>query len=211
MPVSTVASPSPALSSMRKARSSDVSRAARSACRPIGSRHGRRTHTHRERITHMTDHELRALALELRCRDPRFLRIVSTNPAEGQGEYELRSATTGKTLTSAFTFCEQHGRILTPLFDEATTLRLAADVAAAPDPYAAPLAAMRAASATPASKFEEQWKAERLRALQGEYVEIAAQGEASPSVRLTVGDLAAYAAPDAYAEGLEKIRNMRRK
>ena len=38
-----------------------------------------------------------------------------------------------------------------------------------PDPYAAPLKAMRTAAARSASPFEEQWKAGRRRELQAEY------------------------------------------
>jgi hypothetical protein len=47
------------------------------------------------------------------------------------------------------------------------TQRRSAASVAAPDPYAAGLAALRAANATPASSFEERWKAERRAALRG--------------------------------------------
>ena len=116
--------------------------------------------------------QLDALSSELQRRDPRFLRILSTNHAEGQGEYEVRSATTGRTLRQTFTF--EGERIVTPLFDEATRLRLAA-AAKAPDPYAAPLTAMRAAAATPLRKFEDAYKAARLAELRIEAEEVASE------------------------------------
>ena len=55
-------------------------------------------------MTELTVDELRVCSEELRHRDPGFLRIVSVNVAEGQGEYEVRSATTGATLRRVFTF-----------------------------------------------------------------------------------------------------------
>ena len=83
-------------------------------------------------MTELTNDQRRTLERELRQRDPRFLRIASTNVDEGQGEYEVRSATTGMTLRRVFTF--EGSRILTPLFDKASYARRAAAAEAVPDP-----------------------------------------------------------------------------
>jgi hypothetical protein len=63
----------------------------------------------------------------------------------------------------------------------------------APNPYAAPLAAMKGAES-----FEDRWKAERLRALAEEYAKI----DATPFPRMTEG----CAPPDIYAEPLKALR-----
>jgi hypothetical protein len=62
-----------------------------------------------------------------------------------------------------FTFCCEHRRVLTPRFDEETKLRLPAASTQARDPYRAGLAKLKAAAATPESRFEDEWKAARLR------------------------------------------------
>jgi hypothetical protein len=152
-------------------------------------------------MTELTIDQLRAFDRELRQRDPRFLRVVDANPDDGQGTYELRSATTGATARAPFTFCE-HGNVLSPRFDAETTLRLAA-AAKAPDPYAAPLAAMRAAAATPLRKFEDDFKAARLAGLEATRTALAAD---EPEARVGAVELAAYAPPDPYAAGLKALR-----
>jgi hypothetical protein len=114
----------------------------------------------------MTEDQLHTLSRELQKRDPRFLRILSTNPAEGQGEYEVRSLT-GQTGRLTFTF--EGTRVVTPLFNQEVTARMAAEAAAVPDPYAAPLAAMRASHEARSTDFEREWKKQRLAALKAEH------------------------------------------
>src|SRR5688572_13511977 len=72
---------------------------------------------------------------------------------------------------------------------------------APPDPYALALAA-RAASEhqTPATQFEDRYKAERLRALAAEHAEFDARK--APAPRLTAAQLAPYEPPDTYKAGL---------
>lgn len=72
-----------------------------------------------------------------------------------------------------------------------------------PNPYAAGLAALRAAAATPETTFEDRYKAERLAALAAEHRE-------NPVVYRAARDLASYAAPDPYAAGLKAMREQRR-
>ena len=150
-------------------------------------------------MTELTTDELRAFDRELRQRDPRFLRVVEA-AAAGTGTYELRSATTGATARATFTFCE-HGNVLSPRFDAETRLRLAA-AAKAPDPYAAPLAAMRAAAATPLRKFEDDFKAARLAGLEATRTALAAE---EPEARVGA-ELTACAPPDPYEAGLKALR-----
>lgn len=114
----------------------------------------------------MTDNEHALLSRELQRRDPRFLAIVSANAAEGTGEYEVRSLT-GQTGRLTFTF--EGTRVVTPLFNQEVTARMAAEAAAVPDPYAAPLAEMRAANEARSTDFEREWKKQRLAALKAEH------------------------------------------
>jgi hypothetical protein len=153
----------------------------------------------------LTTDQLHTLSRELQRRDPRFLRIVATNPAEGQGEYEVRSATTGRTLRQTFTFCE-HGNVLSPRFDAETRLRLAAEAEAAPNPYAAGIAKLRAASATDLSRFEADYKRRRLDDVMAMRAALDAE---EPQPRMTAAEeaaLASYAPPDPYAAGLKALR-----
>jgi hypothetical protein len=117
----------------------------------------------------MTELELRTFAEQLRQRDPRFLRVLEADADAEQGVYELRTAA-GATGRAVFTFCRACG-VQSPNFDEATRARLAEAATAAPNPYTAGLAALRASEATPspAPSFEDTYKAERLRDLQAEY------------------------------------------
>jgi len=77
---------------------------------------------------------------------------------------------------------------------------------APPDPYAAGLAQLRAATATPLSTFEDQYKASRLRELAAEYDRAAAHLEVNPSPRLTAAEATEYAAPNPYEAGLKALR-----
>jgi hypothetical protein len=113
-------------------------------------------------MTEVTVDQLRAFDQELRQRDPRFLRVCSANPDEGQGEYEVRTMT-GQTARQVFTFEGDH--VITPSFDAATRARFAADATAAPDPYKDGLKKLRDASETTESVFEDRYKAERRREL----------------------------------------------
>ena len=105
----------------------------------------------------MTDY-----AEQLQQRDPRFLKILSVNEAEGTGEYEMRCLTTGAVERLAFTF--DGARVITPLFDHEFVERAAARYHP-PDSYAEPLAKLRSARATDESRFEDEYKARRRREL----------------------------------------------
>lgn len=77
------------------------------------------------------------------------------------------------------------------------------------DPYAAGLAKIRAASATPESTFAERYAAERTR----EFAEMRASSTASPRVqprRLTTAEAAQYTPPDPYRPALDKMRSEQR-
>lgn len=76
-----------------------------------------------------------------------------------------------------------------------------------PNPYAAGLASLRAAEATPESRFAEQYAAERLRALAAERAALDAHIEANPFPRLTAAEAAEYAAPNGYQLALDKMRS----
>jgi hypothetical protein len=77
---------------------------------------------------------------------------------------------------------------------------------APPDPYAAGIAAMSAASATPESTFEERWKAERLEALNAEHARLDALVAAHPSPRLTTAEAESLAPPDPWNAGIKALR-----
>ena len=72
-----------------------------------------------------------------------------------------------------------------------------------PDSYAPGIATLRAASSTPESRFEDQWKADRLRELEVEHRSLDAL---APEARLTAAELAQYAPPDPYAEGIKALQ-----
>jgi hypothetical protein len=66
---------------------------------------------------------------------------------------------------------------------------------------------LRAATATSLSRFADEWKAERLRDLEREAAEVAAEVAAVP--RMTAAeqaDLASYRPPDPYAAGIKALR-----
>ena len=151
----------------------------------------------------MTEHNLDAFTRQLRQRDPRFLRVVSTNPAERQGEYEIRVATTGNLARVPFVY-DEDGDIIMPHFDCATKARLAA--AAAPsDPYAEGLRKTRAAQATDASRFEDAYKESRRAEFAASIV------DHTPPSRLSDADLAEYAPPDPYAEPIRALQQKERR
>jgi hypothetical protein len=78
------------------------------------------------------------------------------------------------------------------------------------DPYLAGLTAMRAAEATALSTFEDGLKRSRLADLKAEYERHDAAIAARPRApRLTAAELAKYASPDPYAEGIRKLREGR--
>ena len=77
--------------------------------------------------------------------------------------------------------------------------------AAPPNGYKVGLAALRAATATPARDFEDRYKAARLRDLEAEATRRAGAAEA-PAPRMTSAELAPYAAPDSYEAGLKALR-----
>lgn len=65
------------------------------------------------------------------------------------------------------------------------------------------LAALRAATSTPESTFEEKLKADRMRAVTATRAALDAE---SPAPRLTTAELSAFTAPDPYRDGLSKLR-----
>jgi hypothetical protein len=83
-------------------------------------------------MNELTVDQLRTVTHELGRRDPRFVRVASTNVEEGSGTYEMRGQFGTGTL--AFTFDVTPLRVLTPLFDEAQRAMLAASAAHPPDP-----------------------------------------------------------------------------
>jgi hypothetical protein len=75
-----------------------------------------------------------------------------------------------------------------------------------PDSYAADLAKLRAASATPDTLFAERYAADRLRALDLEHKEIDAHIAAAPQPRLSAAEDAEFAPPDPYAAGIKALQ-----
>lgn len=76
-----------------------------------------------------------------------------------------------------------------------------------PDAYGPGLAKMRAANATPESRFEDEYKERRLAELEREHAASTARVAAVP--RMTAAEeaeLARYAPPDPYAAGLAALR-----
>jgi hypothetical protein len=70
---------------------------------------------------------------------------------------------------------------------------------APPDSYAPSISALRAANATPASRFEEQYKADRLREIDEQHAAWAAKPKPKPLRALTAAELAASVPPNPYA------------
>ena len=83
----------------------------------------------------------------------------------------------------------------------------AAEDCSPPDPYEQGLEKLRDATATDASRFEDNYKTERFRALEREHAAIQTQSDADPFPRLTAAELAEYRAPDPYKAGLDKLRS----
>ena len=82
------------------------------------------------------------------------------------------------------------------------------------DPFAADIAAMRAAEATPESRFEDAYKAARLRELAAEDAEVAqlraaheARIAATSSSRFTAAELQEFAPPNPYEADLKALRD----
>lgn len=80
----------------------------------------------------------------------------------------------------------------------------------APDGYAAALAKLRAANATPESTFADRYAAERTRALDDEHARHAARLAERPTPRLTAAELSTYAPPNGYAAGLAALKKEKR-
>jgi hypothetical protein len=83
-----------------------------------------------------------------------------------------------------------------------------AEAFAAPDPYAADIAKLRAAAATPASTFEAGWKADRLATLDAERAAGAALKPGKPA-RLTAAESSTYAPPNGYRIALDAMKENR--
>jgi hypothetical protein len=127
-------------------------------------------------LTEATPDQLRVWSLEIGRRDQQFIRVVSSNLEEGQGEYEIRSSTNGRVLRRVFTFADDL-HILTPRVpkpanaggpkkDQPVTSAEAqreGDIMTdytPPNPYEEGINALRAAEA-PDSSFETSWKSQQ--------------------------------------------------
>ena len=73
-----------------------------------------------------------------------------------------------------------------------------------PDPYASDTATLRAAMATPASRFEKQYATERLREFAKEQPDIDAHVDSAP--RLTSAELAEWDPPDPYSAHIKALQ-----
>ena len=87
--------------------------------------------------------------------------------------------------------------------------RAATEDFSAPDSYAPSVAKRRAAEATPASRFAEEYKAARLRELDAEYAEMTARHAAAPRPRLTAAQVVEFTPPDPYRIALDKMKGDR--
>jgi hypothetical protein len=76
-------------------------------------------------------------------------------------------------------------------------------IPAAPNPYEQGLKTLRAATATDASRFEDEWKASRLRELEATRTALDAE---TPEPRLTTAELAEWTPPNAYAAGIKALQ-----
>jgi hypothetical protein len=76
-----------------------------------------------------------------------------------------------------------------------------------PNPYERDLAALRAASATPESRFENDYRAARRRAFEAEYAAAALRTAEQPASRVT--NLVECKPPDPYREGIRLLREKR--
>jgi hypothetical protein len=75
------------------------------------------------------------------------------------------------------------------------------------DPYAASLATLKAAAATPLSTFEDEYKASRLRELAVTRAALDAHFAAATGLRLTAAELAEIPdPPDPYAAGIKALQ-----
>lgn len=75
------------------------------------------------------------------------------------------------------------------------------------DPYAAELAELRAASATPMSRFEERWASERTSEIAKEHAAFTTfRAAQAPTPRTTAAELARYEAPCPYSAELKALR-----
>ena len=77
-----------------------------------------------------------------------------------------------------------------------------------PNPYTRPLAAMRAAQATDASRFEDAYKQSRRADVEATRRALAAE---EPAARLTTAELNKYAPPNSYEAGLKALRERERR
>ena len=122
-----------------------------------------------------------------------------------------------RTLKAAHDFAVAHGAtcpddcifrtsslrtVQAPTVEEETHM----DNYALPDPYAAGIAQLKAASATPLSTFEDEYKASRLAALAASSRRLENHFAATPSPRLTAADLADYRALNSYAAGIKALQ-----
>ncbi len=80
-----------------------------------------------------------------------------------------------------------------------------------PDPYAAGVATLRAASNAPESEFEQRYRLERLDAMWDAFYDTHnpdtnEHRDLCPEARLTAAELKEYSAPDPYAAGLNALK-----
>jgi hypothetical protein len=153
----------------------------------------------------MTETDLtRAVGLELRRRDQGFM----------LGSVDLDALTyeaweDGKTKTKKFAFKLVDGVVVvtSPRFTPPQEAVTHLEEFSSGDIYAEGVRRLRLAAATPASDFEDRWKADRLRAT---YATRSALDAEEPGPRLTAAELADYRAPDPYRDGIRKLQENNR-
>jgi hypothetical protein len=77
-----------------------------------------------------------------------------------------------------------------------------------PNGYKVGLAALRAAASTPASTFEDQYKANRQREVMATRRTLDAE---TPEPRMTAAELAEFAPPDVYEAGIKALQEKKRR
>jgi hypothetical protein len=152
-----------------------------------------------------TSTQLRQLLAEIGRRDPKCIEIDSADEATGKGKYVVTGG--GRRPFTWHVTAEGVVVVDKPEFAKPQDAVTAAE---APDPYAVPIAAIRAASATPLSTFEADLKVQRLAALAAEDAQLAvmraARGMPEPEIRtLSTEEIDAYRPPDPYREGLRTL------
>jgi hypothetical protein len=144
--------------------------------------------------------QLNILRVEIGRRDATCIGIDSADAESGTGKYVVVGG--GRRPFTWHVTSDGDVVLDTPAFAKPQD--------AMPEGYTPALAAIKAASATPLSTFEDRWKASRLAALAAEDAQLtvlrAAHGIPEPESELRTLDVEAYAPPDIYAAGIKALR-----